>query len=131
MSILQNIVWSMPAMQILVGGIILAVITSYFILLTSLDKVPGPVAIFFALMAFDFTFVIHFLFKKVSIPCVESGELLEKLKSNERKSKWFTAFVRSCSPIKLSLGDGGFFDRLTSLVIWKFCMDQLITILLL
>jgi hypothetical protein len=38
-------------------------------------------------------------------------------------------FLRSCSPLKLSMGDGTFFDRLTSLVIWEVCVGLLVNLL--
>lgn len=118
-------------MQLLLSGTILAVVASFYILLTSLKIIPIAVAIFFAVIAFDFSFAIYFLFKKVSYSYVQSESLLQKVKkADEFKSKRVAAFVKSCSPLKLAMGDGNFFDETTSLVMWQFCIDQLITLLL-
>lgn len=124
---MQNQVFSMPTMQFFLGGLVLAVVSALYIFLTSLKKIPIFVAIFFTMIAFDYLFVIHYLFKKVSIPFVQSNEFLKRFKNRKVKSKWCTVFVKSCSPIKLGMGDGNFFDRLTSLVTWQFCVDKLVT----
>jgi hypothetical protein len=118
-------------MQLFLTGVSLALVSSLYICITSMRKVPVAVAGFFLALAFDFSFIVHVPFRKLSLPLTESQELMHLAKMSGRQGKWMRAFMRSCTPIKLSLGDGGnFFDKLTSLVIWQFCVDLLITILL-
>lgn len=73
-------------------------------------------------------FVIHYYFKLVSYPDIKSDKLRNTWK--QKKDKWVRAYLRSCHPIKLSLGDGTFFDKMTSLKIWQFCIETLVDILL-
>ncbi|OXA42579.1 hypothetical protein Fcan01_22435 [Folsomia candida] len=91
--------------------------------------IPVPVLIFFLAIAVDFWIIIHAVFKVLSYPYVESLEFIH-LVNKGKCSKWEGRFIKSCPPSKLSLGDGGFFDTLTSLVIWQKCIDFLITFLL-
>lgn len=111
----------------------LATVVSLYMVLTSLKNVPGPVAVTFIGIAFDFTFVILVVFKRVSLPYSASEEFLLKAKpfSMTVRNSWLRRYIRSCTEAKLKLGDDGYFDKLTSLVIWQLCVDNLITVLFL
>jgi hypothetical protein len=110
-----------------VGGIMLALITGMYMILTSLDKVPLHVAILFTVIAFEMGFFVHYVFKKAAEPFSKSLEIQARTKGI--RDAYVRRFRASCQPIKFGLGDGGFFDDTTSLVVWQMCVDELITIL--
>lgn len=125
---LHNETWRHPSMALLVCGIILAEVTCLYMTLTSRDVLSPPGFFMFALIGNNMVFVIHYYFKLVSYPDIKSDKLRNTWK--QKKDKWVRAYLRSCHPIKLSLGDGTFFDKMTSLKIWQFCIETLVDILL-
>lgn len=125
-----NNVWRKPGMPVAIGGVAIAEAAALFIILTSVSRLPVPVLVLFSMVAIDFFVVIHVLFNILSYTFVSSVKFVDLKKRGRRTSKWLRAFMKSCSPLKLSMGDGKFFDRLTSFVIWRHCVDMLITFLL-
>lgn len=125
----HNFVFCLPSMVVVAFGSTVAESIALFLLITSSNIIPVPVLIFFLAIAVDFWIIIHAVFKVLSYPYVESLEFIH-LVNKGKCSKWEGRFIKSCPPSKLSLGDGGFFDTLTSLVIWQKCIDFLITFLL-
>lgn len=116
-------------MAILAGVITLCESISLYLVISWTKGVPLPVLILFSIIAFDFFLVIHGIFKIVSYPYIKSLGFIDLVKDG-RYTTADLCFIKSCPPSKLSLGDGGFFDKLTSFVIWKKCIDYLITFLL-
>lgn len=128
---LLDITWQNPLVSFLIFVMTLAEAVALFILITSLARLPFPVLAFFTILGIDMLIAIQVLFKVVSYPYTTSCQFLELGKRQKRKSRWLVRFLRSCPPCKVSMGDGHFFDRKTSLVIWKSCIDMLVTFLLL
>lgn len=125
----HNFVFAYPAMAILVGGVTLCTSIAFYLLITSAHVVPLPVLILFSIIAFDFFFAVHGVFKIVSYPYTKSLDFFQLVKVGNY-TKYELRYIKSCPPSKLSLGNGGFFDRLTSLVIWQKCIDYVIMFLL-
>ncbi|OXA54630.1 hypothetical protein Fcan01_11367 [Folsomia candida] len=59
-----------------------------------------------------------------------SVKFFENMKSLRSRNPWFKKFLTSCPPLKVGMGDGKFFDGLSAFVIWQFCVDRLINLLL-
>lgn len=112
-------------------GIIIAETTSLYVLTTSSSKVTVPILEFFIMIGADFFGVIHVVYRILSLPHLSSKKLIRNAKLVQKgDSPWFTRFLKSCSPLKIGMGDGNFFDRLTPFVIWQFCVDMLVNMLL-
>ncbi|OXA37988.1 hypothetical protein Fcan01_27245 [Folsomia candida] len=126
---MHNSVLRQPITATLVGAITICQTFALYILITATSIVPGVVVFFFFMIALEMFIIIMGAFKILANPFLRSVELLYYM---ERKSgsKWGKRFVRSCPPSKVTLGDGKFFDRATSLVIWRTSVDYLITFLL-
>lgn len=128
---LMNDVWRKPLMAIGLLGIIIAETTSLYVLTTSSSKVTVPILEFFIMIGADFFGVIHVVYRILSLPHLSSKKLIRNAKLVQKgDSPWFTRFLKSCSPLKIGMGDGNFFDRLTPFVIWQFCVDMLVNMLL-
>lgn len=114
------------------SGTIIAEVSSLYVLITSLKQLPLEVAIFYLTIAFDFGVGIHVLGTYLSIPFLEGEEFRKNVTREWRAppTKWFSRYLKSCPAIRLSMGDGSFYDSATSLVIWQFCVDQLVSLLL-
>lgn len=126
----HNFVFCTPSMVVMAFSCTICESIALCLIITSSSTVPLPVLILFSIVAADLCIVIHAVFKILSYPHVKSLEFIEFVKTRSY-SKWEHRFILSCPPSKLSLGDGGFFDKLTSFVIWQKCIDFLITFLLL
>lgn len=126
----HNFVFTSPSMAIVAFSCTLCESFALFLIITSSRIVPLPVLTLFCLVVVDFGIVIQAVFKILSYPYVKSVEFIG-LVEMARYSKSEHRFIQSCPPFKLSLGDGGFFDKLTAFVIWQKCIDLLITFLLL
>ncbi|XP_035702704.1 uncharacterized protein LOC118434070 [Folsomia candida] len=129
LSLLQNELLKQPGIQVLVGGIIITETVSIYMVFRSWQILPLPALGFFGIIATSFFFTIHVYFKAISNPFVKSVELVRF--GGQMRNKWVQAYLRSCSPIRVSLGDGSYFGKITSLKIWQYCMDRLEMILLL
>jgi hypothetical protein len=112
-----------------VGGTMMAEIASLYVLITSSHQLPLPAALFFLVVAIDFAIFIHVIFKSLCRPYLASVAFLKHVGKLGKRDKYLVRFLRSCSPLKLSMGDGTFFDRLTSLVIWEVCVGLLVNLL--
>lgn len=130
LAILQNTAIGSLGMTLILSGFMTEAITSFYMVVTSLRVVPTPIALEFIILSVNSFVVIIDAFKRLSVPYLKSQEFLSKQKVFSSKDKWFRRFLKSCQEAKLNLGENGFFDRLTSLVIWHFCIDNLITLLL-
>ncbi|OXA62690.1 uncharacterized protein LOC118433875 [Folsomia candida] len=128
MSNLHGSVMRKPFMSMIIGGVMMVEITSLYLVINSIHELPTPVAMFFIILAMDFFVVIHLLFKSLCRPHLASVELVNKAKMAKR-GKWLDKYLKSCVPLELSMGGGCFFDRLSSFVIWKFCVDQVVNLL--
>lgn len=126
---MHNTVFGYLIMSILIGAITVCESFALYTIITSTSEVPIPVIILFSTVAVDLLIVIVGPFKMMANPLVKSIELLEALQWMNG-SGWIRRFVRSCPPSKMTLGDGKFFDKATSLVICSTCADLLITFLL-
>lgn len=126
---LHNEVIGTPWIQILVGGTTLAEIFSLHILITSHHVLPSLLLLFFSVAGIYFGLMIQIIFKIISYPYVKSKRMTNSKK--RCRNRIARSYVRSCSPIKLFLGDGRFFDKLTSMEISLFTVDKLVTLLLL
>lgn len=116
-------------MPIFVGAIITCESCALYILITSTDKVPIPIIFLFIVVAIDVWILIVGPMKIMAKPYVESVEFLNSLKT-ENTSKWTKKFARSCTPAKIMLGDGKFFDAGTPLVVWRQTIELLVAFLL-
>lgn len=125
---LQESVLRKPFMSMIIGGVMLAEITSLFLVISSIHELPLAVAMFFMALAIDFFVVIHVMFKSLCRPYLASVEFVKRAQ-RKRNGKWLNKYLKSCTPLKLSMGGGCFFDRLTSFVIWKLCVDQVVNLL--
>ncbi|OXA40779.1 hypothetical protein Fcan01_24489 [Folsomia candida] len=121
---LFNDLWKIPAMSAMVATCVIVEIVALFILTTSLDKLPLPIIGLFLLLAIIFFNVIQGLFKVLSKPFENSNMFIIEIRTG-RHSAWVKRFMRSCPPVKISMGNGAYFDGLSALVIWQFCIDNL------
>ncbi|OXA55628.1 hypothetical protein Fcan01_09085 [Folsomia candida] len=129
LSNLQNFVFAAPSMGVIIGTLTLLESCAIYILMKSGELIPLPIFVLLSIAAIDYLIVILGIFKIGSNPYVKSMRFIQLTKTN-KLSKYEVAFIKSCPPSKLSLGDGRFFDRLTSFVIWQKCIDWIITFLL-
>lgn len=125
----HNSAFRQPIMPALVAGVTACGSFGLYVLITTTPDVPLPVIILFWMVAVQMVAIIVVPFKMLANPFVRSVGLLKYLQLMTG-SAWAKRFVRSCPPSKFTLGDGNFFDRATSLVIWRKCVDVLITFLL-
>ncbi|XP_035702502.1 uncharacterized protein LOC118434004 [Folsomia candida] len=128
MSGLWNFVLRTPCMPICVAGTIFCQVISLYIVIGS-NNLPIMIIMGAGVLGVDMFILIHVVFRIFSIPYLVSTEFLKSKFINSR-SKWLKRFFNSCAPLKVSGGNGIFFDRMTSLEIWKVCVDQLVTLLL-
>lgn len=129
LSTYQNNAWCQPSMQLCIGGIVVCETVSLYILVTSYHRIPLSVLFVFIICALDCGIVIQVIFNILSYPYTKSCDFIDSMKSVDG-TKWVKYFMRSCQPSKLSMGDGGFFDRLTSFVLWQLSINNLITLVL-
>ncbi|XP_035716515.1 uncharacterized protein LOC118439372 [Folsomia candida] len=131
LSNLRNCAFEYPSLVQMVGGIIVGETASLYVLLTSTKILPLPVLAFFVIVAVDLFVVIHVIFHSLSDLFEVSVGFLDEMKLYHKfgNRKWFKKFLKSCPPLKLTIGDGQYFDRMTALGIWQYCVDQLITLL--
>ncbi|XP_035710726.1 uncharacterized protein LOC118436527 [Folsomia candida] len=127
-STLQNEIFKSPAMPVYLGGSITAEVASIYALIRSSHELPAPVFGLFCTVATTFSIFIQVGLKVVAYPNLRSNKLRDTWKS--QMNKWLKMYLRSIKPLKLSMGDGTFFDQLTSLKIWQFAIQQLITLML-
>ncbi len=121
-------------MSMLLAGCMESEVTNLHMVITSLKIVPIAAGLLFTTVAIDGFIIIQVMFKMLSIPYLSSVEFVKKAKtstSNRKDAKWAGKFLKSCAPLKIAMGDGNFFDRLSSFVIYKVCLDQVIALLLL
>lgn len=126
---MHNSVLRSPVMPVMVGGVMLCESFALYLVLTSTSVVPVPIFMLSLVVAIEMSIIIIGLFKMMANTFVKSENLLKFLQSMNGP-RWVSRFIRSCPPSKLILGDGNFFDRATSLVIWRKSVDLLITFLL-
>lgn len=130
LSSVHNFVLQNPMMPISMAGTIVAEVASVYIVLSQSGKLPHHVIMPYLILAVDISIFIHFIFKKVSGPHIDSAELIQFTKGKYARDTWGRRFVRSCPSVKVKIADGHFFDKTTSLMIWDFCIDYVITLLL-
>jgi hypothetical protein len=136
LSSVSNKFWAFPALHLQVGVWILAEVVSLYCIIRLHNVMPVTMLDFFGIIALDGFVVVHLIFNLMSRPYLASIEFKAGIMKvagahKNRESKWIQKFVTSCSPIQLKMGDGNFFDTLTALNIWQFCVDNLITLSLL
>ncbi|OXA45975.1 hypothetical protein Fcan01_19339 [Folsomia candida] len=132
LSRLHKNAWIDPAVPFVVGGAILTTSTCFYVILTSSDQVPLPILALFSIVAVDCIVIIQFLFKIFSFPYTKSVDLINVARRGIQKvSRWEMKYIMSCAPLKVWLGNETFFDRSTSLSIFKIALDLLVTLLLL
>lgn len=120
-----------PIMPAVIGVIILIQSTSLYVLVTSNHEITFAVLGVFSIVAIDCLIVIHCFFKIMSYPYTRSMESIILARRKIRNfSRWEVKFIKSFYPLKVEMGNATFFDRMTSLVIWKVSTDILITLLL-
>lgn len=125
---MHNLVLREPVMPALVGGILLCESFALYLVLTSMFVIPVPILVLSLGVAVEMSIIIG-LFRMMANPFVKSEKLLKYLQILNGP-RWVKRFVMSCPPSKMILGDGNFFDKATSLVIWRKSVDLLITFLL-
>ncbi|XP_035711382.1 uncharacterized protein LOC118436855 [Folsomia candida] len=128
---LVNSVMGKPLITIFVSLSIMCQIISLYVIITSWEKISFGVSAFFYLMGIDFFVVIHITLHSLSKSYVVTVKFAKNMTSLRSQNAWFKKFLRSCPPLKVGMGDGKFFDGLTSFIIWQFCVDRLINMLLL
>ncbi|OXA53666.1 hypothetical protein Fcan01_11282 [Folsomia candida] len=115
---LHNSVFRHPIMSILVGSVTACESFALYTLITSSTVVSYSVLVLFAAVGVELFVVTVGPFKIMANPFVQSVELLHSFESM-KGSKLTKRLVMSFPPSKLTLGDGGFFDKATSLVICR------------
>lgn len=128
---LYSCVMATPMATLLMGTAMIAEVTILYALITSGTVIPPTVAALFAVIALDFFLIIQIVFKMLRRPYVASMVFKQKVDTLEKRGRWFNRFMKSCSPVKVPMGDGNFFDRKSSIVIWNVCINQLVALLLL
>ncbi|OXA44836.1 hypothetical protein Fcan01_20942 [Folsomia candida] len=128
---LTNSVMRKPLVNLVVLKVIISQTISLYVIIASLENISFGVASFFFLIGLDFFLIIHVTLHSQSKPYVVSVKFFENMKTLRLKSAWFKKFLKSCPPLKVGMGEGKFFDELTSFIIWQFCVDRLINMLLL
>lgn len=126
---LHNETWRPPGMATYVCGLIMGQVSCLYMVLTSWASLPYLAVCMFAVFGNNLFFHIHYFIKILSSPYLKSREFVSM--GRQQRNKWMQTYLRSCYPIRLSMGNGTFFDKLTSLNVWQFCIDRLVTILLL
>ncbi|OXA61996.1 hypothetical protein Fcan01_00121 [Folsomia candida] len=124
---LTNFVLRTPIMSMILGWAMMAEVTTLYVFMTA-QNLPYAVVVYMGAMATNMFILIQVVFRALSVPYLTSRKFARC--QGQPRGKWLSKFLRSCSPLKVSVGDGNFFDRLTSLVISNMCLDMLITLLL-
>ncbi|XP_035713115.1 uncharacterized protein LOC118437830 [Folsomia candida] len=127
---LTNSVMRKPLNNLFVLLCIVCQVISLYVIITSWANISLGVFAFFYLMGFDFFIMIHVTLHSQSKSYVASLKFAENMKSLQSRNPWFRKFLKSCPPLKVGMGDGKFFDALSAFVIFQFCVDRLINLLL-
>ncbi|OXA44771.1 hypothetical protein Fcan01_20892 [Folsomia candida] len=127
---LLNYVKRNPMTGLALAFIINTEIESLYAIIMCRDKLPLPILLLFAMALIDFFLVIHVFLRALSKPYVSSVEFVSNFNRLGGMDEWRRKFLKSCQPVKVAMGDGNYFDGLTSLVIWQFCVDTFISIVL-
>ncbi|OXA39027.1 hypothetical protein Fcan01_26066 [Folsomia candida] len=90
--------------QILLGGIIIVHTFGLYFLVQFWTTLPIPVSAFLIVLALANMFLILVVFRFVARPYCKSEEFLRT--ASQQRNKWLRRVMWSCSPIKLTLGDG-------------------------
>ncbi|OXA54615.1 hypothetical protein Fcan01_11135 [Folsomia candida] len=114
---MHNSVIRHPFISIMVGAVTACESFALYIIITATSAIPIPILLLLSSVAVDLFVLIVGPFRIMANPLVKSIALLESLK-RMNESKWVKRFVRSLPPSKMTLGDGKFFDKATSLVIY-------------
>ncbi len=133
LSNLHGYVLGKPVMSWMLYGVMGAQVTTLYMVLTSLKLIPIGAGLLFIVVAIDTFIIIQVVFKILSVPYLSSVEFVtiaKTLANKRRDAKWANRFLKSCAPLKIAMGDGNFFDRLSPFVIYKVCVDQVIALLL-
>ncbi|OXA62430.1 hypothetical protein Fcan01_00971 [Folsomia candida] len=128
---LVNAVMSKPFINIFIFLTILSEILSLYVIITSWKNLSFGVSAFFCLMGINYFLIIHVTLDSLKKSYVATVNFSKNVKSLRSQNAWFKKFLTSCPPLKVGMGDGKFFDELTSFIIWQFCVDTLINLLLL
>ncbi|OXA63561.1 uncharacterized protein LOC118433884 [Folsomia candida] len=128
---LANSVMSKPFISIFAFLSIVSEILSLYVIITSWNNLSFGVSAFFCLMGMNYFLIIHITLDSLSKSYVATVKFSKHMKRLRSRNAWVKKFLASCPPIKVGMGDGKFFDGLTSLIIWQFCVDRLINLLLL
>lgn len=131
LSRLHKNAWKDPVMPFVIGVITVIESTSLYVLIASHHELTLAVLGLFSIVAIDCLIVIHCFFKIMSYPYTRSVELVQIARRGIKNcSRWEVRFVKSWHPLTVEMGNNTFFDRMTSLTIWKMSTDILITFLL-
>jgi len=90
--------------------------------------VSGSQAMLFLLL---YTTALGKLHVEVSGLCKRIKTQLIPRISDKNDKKWVERYVRSCQPLKCYIGYSGFVDELSPLVVNDFCINQIVTLVLL
>lgn len=128
---LVNSVLIEPFFPVFLSFIMIGQISSLYIIITSWSHVSAGLMLLFVLLVVDFFSIIHMFLNSLSYSHVASARLIKTVK---RSKKWGNMgcrkFLSLCPPLKVGIGDGKFYDKLTSLTIWQFCLDRVINLLI-
>lgn len=131
LSRLHNNVFKDPIMPAVIMVIILIQSTSLYVLVTLGTEITLAILGLFFVVAIDCFIVIQCFFKIMSYPYTRSVKVMKLARKGIINcSKWEVKFIKSCYQLKVGMGNDTFFDRMTSLIIWKTSTDILITFLL-
>lgn len=129
---LVNAILEKPYFLIFLNFVILGQIGSLYTIITSWSYLSFEIILLFMLFGFNFFTVIHIFLHSLNKPNVTSAQFIKNLRrSKSARCPMFRKFLNSCPPLKVGMGDGTFYDKLTSFKIWQFCVDRLIRLLLL
>lgn len=125
-----NQIWRNLPMMASISVVIIVEIMTLHSLISSMERLPTPIATLLFVVAINLAGVIHAVFKASSYPFTKSCELIVSLKKCGGRSKFVRKYVAACRPTKIFVSHSNFFDSTTSLHIWQFCLNQLISLLL-
>ncbi len=96
------------------------------------NELPLPMIISFGLGVLNAGIVVIFFYSNLAKVFTTSKYALEiKLKCGKSEmSPWFQRFLKSSRIVKISIGDTNFVEPLTPLTVEQFCIEQVISLIL-
>lgn len=128
---LVNAVLTKRFFLIFLSFTIIGQICSVYIIFTSWSYLSVGIMMLFLLLGFNFCTIIYIFLHSLCYPNVSSTQFVKIMrKSKSARSLIVRKFLNSCPPLKVGMGDGTFYDKLTSFKICQFCVERFINLLI-